>query len=117
MYNGISGYVYRVSGDYGIDAVPGVRFAAISEVPVLVIDCEYIPDVYRAILSFEDKGKFVYEHYEDLPKWRHDKIREWVLKWIMDGDWISKLDEPMAQFYRDKWPEYWQEAEKIKSKS
>lgn len=112
IYKGISGYVYRVSGDYGIDTVPGVRFAAVSESPVPVVDFEYIPDVYRAILSFEDKGNFVYEHYEDLPKWRHDKIRDWALKWIADGDWISKPNEPMARFYQDKWPEYWQEAEK-----
>ena len=110
MYKGVSGYVYRVSGDYGIDTVPGVRFAAVSDEPVPIIDSKFIPDVYDAILSFADDGKFIYEHYEDLPQWRHDKIREWVLKWIKDGDWISKPQEPMARFYQEKWPEYWLEA-------
>jgi|LSQX01.1.fsa_nt_gb hypothetical protein len=110
MYKGVSGYVYRVSGDYGIDTVPGVRFAAVSDEPVPIIDSEFIPDVYDEILSFADNSKFIYEHYEDLPQWRHDKIREWVLKWIKDGDWISKPQEPMARFYKEKWPEYWLEA-------
>ena len=106
-----------MSGDYGIDTVPDVRFAAISEAPVAVIDCEYISDVYRATLSFEDKGKFIYEHHENLSQMRHNKIREWVLKWITDGNWISKPEEPVAQFYRDKWSEYWQETEKTKSET
>jgi hypothetical protein len=110
MYKGVSGYVYRISGDYGIDTVPGVRFAAVSDEPVPIIDSKFIPDVYDAILSFTDDGKFIYERYEDLPQWRHDKIREWVLKWINDGDWISKPRKPMARFYQEKWPEYWLEA-------
>ena len=38
MYKGVSGYVYRVSGDYGINTVPGVRFAAVSDEPVPIID-------------------------------------------------------------------------------
>lgn len=113
MYKGVSGYVYRVSGDYDIDTVPGVRFAAISEKTVPVIDSKFIPDVYDAILSFADEGSFIYEYYEELPQWRHDKIRNWVLKWIKNGDWTKKPDEPMARFYRDKWPNYWQEAERL----
>ena len=113
MYKGVSGYVYHVSGDYGINTVPGVRFAAISDEVVPILDFEYIPDVYRKILSYVDCGKFIYDHYEDLPQQRHDKIREWVLKWIKEGDWINKPNEPMAMFYQEKWPEYWQEAKTI----
>ena len=85
-------------------------FAAVSDEPVPIIDSEFIPDVYDEILSFADNSKFIYEHYEDLPQWRHDKIRDWVLKWIKDGDWTSKPEEPMARFYKEKWPEYWLEA-------
>jgi len=110
MYKGVSGYVYHVSGDFGINTVPGVRFAAISDRNIPILDFEYIPDVYKAILSYADSGKFVYEHYEDLPRRRHEKIRELVLKWITDGGWINKPNEPMAVFYQEKWPEYWQEA-------
>jgi hypothetical protein len=51
MYKGVSGYVYRVSGDYGINTVPGVRFAAVSDEPVPIIDSKFIPDVYDAIHS------------------------------------------------------------------
>lgn len=114
MYKGVSGYVYRVSGDYGINTVPGVRFAAVSDEPVPIIDSKFIPDVYDAIYSFADDGKFIYDHYEDLPQWRHDKIRDWVLKWIKDGDWTSKPEEPMARFYQEKWPDYWLEAVKAR---
>ena len=69
-------------------------------------------DVYHAILSYADSGKFMYQYYEDLPQWRHEKIKEWVWKWIREGDWTSKPNEPMARFYKEKWPEYWLEAEK-----
>jgi len=111
MYSGVSGYVYRVTGAYGINTVPGVRFAAISEKAVPVADSVHIPDVYSAILSFAERGLFIYERYEDLPQQRHKKIQDWVLKWIEDGDWINKPDEPMARFYKEKWPEYWLMAE------
>ena len=116
MYKGVSGYVYHVSGDYGINTVPGVRFAAISDEVVPILDYEYIPDVYKAILCYADSGKFVYEHYEDLSPQRHDKIRSWVLKWIKDGDWTNKPNEPMAMFYQEKWPNYWQVAKTILEK-
>jgi hypothetical protein len=76
------------------------------------MDFEYIPDVYKAILAYADSGKFVYEHYEDLSSQRRNKIREWVLKWIKDGDWVNKQNEPMVIFYREKWPDYWEEAGK-----
>lgn len=113
MYKGVSGYVYHVSGDYGINTVPGVRFAAISDEAVSIVDYKYIPDVYKSILTYADSGKFIYEHYEDLPQQRHNKIREWVLKWIKDGDWINKPNEPMAMFYQEKWPDYWKKAQTI----
>ncbi len=80
MYRGVSGYVYRISGDYDINTVPGVRFAAISDEIVSILDYEYIPDVYKTILSYADSGKFIYEHYEDLSEQRHNIIRKWVLK-------------------------------------
>jgi hypothetical protein len=110
MYQGVSGYVYRVSGDFGINTVPGVRFAAISEEAVPIADFEFFPDVLKAILSYAEKGTFIYERYEELPQWRHDKIREWILKWIKEGGWTNTPDEPMAIFYKEKWPDYWEEA-------
>ena len=79
MYKGVSGYIYRVSGDYGINTVPGVRFAAVSDEPVPIIDSKFIPDVYDAIYSFADDGKFIYDHYE-ICRSGGMTIFDWVLK-------------------------------------
>ena len=67
FYKGVSGYIYQCEGDYKINANTGVPSCATSKAVVPITAAEYIEDVYESILSYEEKGTFIYERYEDLP--------------------------------------------------
>lgn len=111
LYKGVSGYIYRCIGDYELDPRPGVHFCATSTAPVPVTDFEYIEDVYESIVSYADKGTFIYERYEDLPQWRIDLIRGQILRFIKRSNLLTDSAHPSYTFIQEKFPRYWQEAQ------
>ena len=68
FYKGVSGYIYHCEGEYAPTPDSGVPTCATASAAVPITDCEYIDDVYEHILHYEKQGKFIYEHYEDLPQ-------------------------------------------------
>ena len=110
FYKGVSGYVYRCIGDYKMNSEAGVHTCATSSTVVPIEDFEYIDDVYESILSYKDKGTFIYERYEDLPQWRIDVIRGQILRFIKRNDLISNEAHPGYKFMKEKFPRYWAEA-------
>lgn len=96
LYKGLSGYIYHCTGKYDHENDAGVYTCATSKEPVPITDFEYIEDVYDAIMVYEKLGKFIYERYEDLPRWRHDIIRGHVIRGVKGGDWL--LDKSSAQY-------------------
>ena len=110
FYKGVSGYIYRCIGDYEINLETGVNTCAVSKAAVPVADFEYIEDVYERILSYGDKGKFVYERYEELPQWRIDVIRGQVVRFIMRNGLLNNTADPSQKFIQEKFPQYWNEA-------
>lgn len=109
FYKGISGYIYQCEGDYPAD--PNVPTSVSTNEIVPVIDCEYIDDVYEHILRYEAQGKFIYEHYEDLPQWRIDVIRGQIIRFIKRNDLIADNIHPSRKFIMEKFPQYWAEAQ------
>ena len=67
--------------------------------------------MYEQIISYEKKGTFVYEKYEDLPNWRHDIIRGHVMRWIKNSDVLINPEHPDYYFFQEKYPQYWKEAQ------
>ena len=110
FYKGVSGYIYRCIGDYEISKDAGVHTCATSSVPVPVTDFEYIEDVYESIISYANKGTFIYERYEDLPQWRIDVIRGHVMRFIKRLDLLNDITHPGYRFIQEKFPQYLQEA-------
>lgn len=111
FYKGVSGYVYRCIGDYELNSAVGVHSCATSSTAVPVTDFEYIEDVYESIISYGDKGTFIYEKYEDLPQWRIDVIRGHVIRFIKRFDLLNDMTHPSCRFIQEKFPHYWKEAQ------
>lgn len=109
FYKGVSGYIYHCEGDYAAD--PHVPTSAVSDTAVPVIDYEYIDDVYEHILRYEKPGKFIYEHYEDLPQWRIDVIRGHIIRFVKRNNLVADNDHPSKNFIAEKFPQYWAEAQ------
>ena len=111
FYKGVSGYIYHCIGDYEISMDAGVYTCATSSEPVPVNDFEYIEDVYESIISYADKGTFIYEKYEDLPQWRIDVIRGHIMRFIKRNDLLTDITHPGYRFIQEKFPRYLQEAQ------
>ena len=111
FYKGVSGYIYHCDGDYTLDPSSGVLTCATSSEPVPITDCEYIDDVYEHILHYGEQGKFIYEHYENLPQWRIDVIRGHVTRFIKRNDLLNDSNHPACGFVQAKFPQYWEEAQ------
>lgn len=109
LYKGLSGYIYHSVGNYELNKDANIRTCATSSVPVPVKDCEYIEDVYKRIMEYQKYGMFIYEKYEELPRWRHDIIRGWVMIWLKDI--INNPQHPEYKLMQERYPKYWKEAE------
>ena len=111
FYKGVSGYIYHCEGKYAPTPDSGVPTCATASIAVPITDCEYIDDVYEHIRDYEKHGKFIYEHYEDLPQWRIDVIRGHITRFIKRNNLIEDTAHPSRNFIREKFPQYWAEAE------
>lgn len=110
FYKGVSGYVYHCVGNYEMSENRGVKTCAISRQPVPVVDTEYIKDVYEEIIRYQNEGKFVYEKYEESPRYRHDIIRGIVMRSIKKDNLLNNPKHPNYHLYMEKYPQYWKEA-------
>lgn len=111
FYKGLSGYIYHCVGDYPLNEEAGVLTCATSRSPVPVVDSEYVDDVYESILQYEERGTFVYEKFETLPRYRHDMIRGVIVRMIKQGNMLNDPTHPAYSFCQEKFPQYWREAE------
>jgi hypothetical protein len=113
LYKGLSGYIYHCVGSYELNPTFAIKSVALSKNEVEVKDCEFIEDVYERIIEYGKYGLFILEKYEELPPFKHDGIRGWVMRWIKSGNCLSNKDSFLSQFYQEKYPVYWKEAEAL----
>ena len=117
FYKGVSGYIYHCEGDYAINPDSCVPTCATSRETVLVTDCEYIENVHEEILDYLERGKLIYEHYEDLPIWRKDVIRGHIMRFIKRNNLLNDPKQPGLRFICEKFPQYWAEAQVLNEKN
>jgi hypothetical protein len=110
FYRGLKGYIYHCIGDYEITKEVGVAICAVSRAPVPVHDCETIADVYEEILSYEQRGLFVYERYESLSAHRYALIHDAIIRLIKRLSLLECPESDSSRFVRSRFPEYWEEA-------
>lgn len=90
-YKGVSGYIYQVEESDSAEAMKDIPHAYISNEPVPVNGCEFIPDAYEAILQAEKDGLLSIKRYRELT----------------DGDrrWLERVI-PQEYAKAEKHPEY-----------
>ncbi len=64
-YSGVSGYIYTVN-TANVSPQKDIPYAFVSEKPVEVCGCEFVPDAYEAILQAEKDGLLSILRYEQL---------------------------------------------------
>jgi hypothetical protein len=111
FYNGLSGYVYHCTGTYELNSSIGVSSCAISKDDVEIKDSEFIADVYERIIEYGKYGTFIYEKFEDLPRYRHDIIRGHIMRLIKENNCLDNQNSPFSKLCIEKYPKYWKEAE------
>jgi hypothetical protein len=111
LYKGLSGYIYHCVGSYELSSLIGINSIALSKNNVEIQDYEFIEDVYERIIEYGKYGLFIIEKYEELPQYKHDIIRGWVMRWITANNCVKNRDSFLSKFYQDRYPIYWKEAE------
>lgn len=91
-YKGVSAYIYSADVTEGIRKLEGIPDAYVSESPVPVQDCEYIPDAYAQILQSQAKGEILICRYADMTQSQ--------LQWIHDTAVQEYTDEQTAADYK-----------------
>ena len=79
-YKGVSGYIYNAETITDSGFAVQIPDAATSSIPVKVLNSEYVPDAYEAILQAEREGLITIFRYEELS----GKAHEWIEKTIKD---------------------------------
>lgn len=111
IYKGLSGYIYHCIGNYPLNNEAKVHTCATSNQPVSISDVDFVEDAYERILEYGKYETFIYEKYEELPRYRHDIIRGHVMRGIKDRKLIESPESADALFHQEKYPQYWKEAE------
>ena len=99
-YKGQAGYIYSVEENKDFSDLEGIPFAKISQNPVKVMDCEYIPDAYDALLQAGSEGKIILTKYEDNSPKKLEWIRRATLEEYNDKD----CGEEYRFFLKKKFP-------------
>ena len=79
-YKGVSGYIYSVEEITDSGFAVQIPDAATSSIPVKVLNSEYVPDAYEAILQAERDELITILRYEEMPEsmrvWNEKTIRK-----------------------------------------
>ncbi len=109
IYSGISGYVYRCAGSPSIKQTK-TKDVYSSEIPIPVLDSEYIEDVYDEIIKCERMGLVAVKRYEMLTADEKQDIHEMMLHYIFKNDLLAK-STGKASFIKANFPSAWKQAE------
>ncbi|HKM35667.1 MAG TPA: GNAT family protein [Lachnospiraceae bacterium] len=93
-YKGVSGYIYTADYIPGIESLPDIPNAVVTENEVPVFSCEYIPDAYEAIMKANKAGKITITYYKDMSEIK----RAWIRK-IVDEEYQKAVDHPDYQHF------------------
>lgn len=101
-YLGVSGYIYSVADFKASNHDLRIPDAAATGTPVRVLQEEYIPDAYLAILEAEQQGLLRITRYEEMT----EATRIWLHKTI-PAEFQAAADHPeYRHFLRGNFPEF-----------
>jgi hypothetical protein len=100
-YKGVSDYIYTAEKIADSGFAVQIPDAATSSIPVKVLNAEYVPDAYEAILQAEREGLITILRYEEMP----EEMREWNEKTIKE-EYEEALEHPeYRHFLKGNFPQ------------
>ena len=99
-YQGVSGYIYSAGELELYDFPLEIPDTAVSDKPITVTHCEFVPDAYEAILAAEREGLITVLRYEDNSKAQ----LEWIER-TSRQEYEKAVDQPeYRHFLEGKFP-------------
>ncbi len=80
-YKGVSGFCLLTDKISRCEKLAEIPYTVISENPVSVDHCEFIPDAYEALLEAAEQGKIILTKYENNSR---EKLN-WIKKYSNSG--------------------------------
>ncbi|WP_291573085.1 hypothetical protein [Clostridium sp. UBA4548] len=109
FYKGVSGYLYCISKNSGIQSVENRECLYYSLKNTVIAKVDYISDVYEELLKYEASGKFKVLRYNEQSKKRQDELIDLIAISIVKSDFF-KDNEAKAQFMKKYFVKAWEKA-------
>jgi hypothetical protein len=100
-YKGVSGYIYAVQSIHEADFELKIPDAVACDMPAKVVEAEFVPDAYLAILEAERNGLVRIFRYEQMTQ----KHRLWLEKTIKKEYEEAAQQPDYRHFLRGNFPE------------
>lgn len=113
FYQGVSGYLYRISDSTDIKAVADRTNMFYCASETKVAEEIFIPDVYEALLKYEAEGFFVVLRYNDQSAKRQNELVDLIAQSIIRDNFYAK-DEQKRTFMKKHFFKSWKKAELLK---
>lgn len=103
-YAGKSGYIYTCEKPAELNNATEIFCARTTEMPVKVISCRKIDDVYKELLEFQKSGMLIVKPYNEVNQKTIDYIESTIKKEIEEKDLKNNGGVDLAVFYREFFP-------------
>jgi hypothetical protein len=110
FYQGVSGYLYRVSGSSDIKAVADRTNMFYCTSDARVAEAIFIPDVYEELLKYEAAGSFVVLRYNERSAERQNELVDFMAQAIIRENFYMDNEQKQA-FIKKHFYEAWEKAE------
>lgn len=78
-YKGVSGYIYSTATLAAYQKQSDIPYAVITEIPVAVQHCEFIPDAYEAIMDAVKNHRIIFKSYEENSAAKLNWIKQTII--------------------------------------
>lgn len=103
-YQGKKGYIYTCEKPLDLDNITEIFCARTTQLPVKVISCETIPDIYEKLKEYEKSGKLILKSYCEMGEKTKAFIENYIKKEIEEKDLKNNGGVDLAVFYREFFP-------------
>lgn len=103
-YEGKQGYIYLCERPPDLDNATEIFCARTTEMPVKVLSCRKVADVYKELLNFQKSGKLIIKPYGEISQKTIAYIESTIKKDIEEKDLKNNADIDLAVFYREYFP-------------
>lgn len=106
FYEGVPGYIYGVRRSEAIQSVPQREEMFYSKTSMPVYRATEIPDVYQALLRYEQQGLFRILRYADAPAERQEALVDKIAAYVMEHNLLRQRNAQscfMKRYFVQAW--------------